>query len=1288
MFFAGERPYPCLPCGFSFKTKSNLYKHRKSLAHTLKVGQQQRQGQVSLSSVEDGAHSMERDPEAKEDFPEDVSEGESEKTESDMEASVEEEEMTVIREETLPVVGDKVLQAIPVMKAAPAPPVPLLRDPGPAPVGSAAHSAGGAAPSGAGGVKISATSSSGGVTAVSQLSSQALVHDKPVREGSILENIRLKIDKRKLMEWSRQMDRIKHQEHVEQLQIHSKFPVRIAPKSSSAEEPVAIIQQPVAQPSSSSADEAESRPEEKQPEAPRTSDAYPVALHPNLSVHTSDHDDSQLLRQASAPAALSSPPAPIPQLKVDGEAVKLDDDSEASQHDRQMGQATQALRNLEALSEKFPNTPGCTYTFKTLPDNALQVIIHMAKDSDKEPKKKAGGEKGGLLAKAASVSTASSQPLAVRAGEASPTPGSYPARLAPRMPPLLSRSISADTKMLSKELLKERIQQLISANEAIVDMPMADPPRSKGRFSRQNSDSGFQAWKFTDPVTKGSELSSSSSTVTSASASRIAIPNITSIPLQPMPAESESLLRSSVLSSSASLDVGRERSHKDLRRSISASGVRMVDQATYLSLQQEVEKSSLGKRDSPQLSDKLRVASSLAGGSVSGGGGGDVTVAEVSLVSEDGNLCIPASLPVEVINAISSSATMTGNASGEIKIQFKLAKSKAEESQIAAGTSGGEKVAAPTTMTFTATPMIGQPSVQFPQQATKADSAKQEQKAQQDNSVIKNLLKRGAAVYSPSSYLAPPSTLDFPTTRPPKLKSDARVKSADSVYGAPHIVKSSMGAQQVILTVKDIHAKSMDMTHQAKSMDMTHQAKSMDMTRHAKSMDATHQSKSMDIPHHSDSLDQTKVQFVRDAILGIPGSSQGGPSTSSASQDPAHPKASGEESLRAETAEQGHPEHKQHHCPDCGVSFNQVQILNMHKMYYCNKVKPMSLDEVVEVAKAKQAAPTSSASSGGSGKLQFHHHQTQQQLTVPRRSSNPAFLKSHSTTEVEARAAWQKEDYPQLRSQLTLRPSQSVDEGTSREEGGAGAAKPQQNFIIENIDPLVPPKKGRPKGSKNKPKDLNMILAKANAKASAVKAFAGLGMSSVGSPAVQKGQSPSFQKVQSPVVQKVQSPGVMPSVSASTPQTQSPLAAGVKLAPKLILPRSQYITPLLISQTSVTAASPPVISLTGSSGAGATMIGQPMISIQPADSHLSSLITPGSCSTPSVIITPSSSAVPVSAHTPPPPSPRCCPRPRASPWASPAWSPLPRAPRCSPRALRAPRAPQARPPRTRSPCGS
>jgi len=35
----GERPYPCIRCGFSFKTKGNLYKHCTSRSHVLKMGE-------------------------------------------------------------------------------------------------------------------------------------------------------------------------------------------------------------------------------------------------------------------------------------------------------------------------------------------------------------------------------------------------------------------------------------------------------------------------------------------------------------------------------------------------------------------------------------------------------------------------------------------------------------------------------------------------------------------------------------------------------------------------------------------------------------------------------------------------------------------------------------------------------------------------------------------------------------------------------------------------------------------------------------------------------------------------------------------------------------------------------------------------------------------------------------------------------------------------------------------------------------------------------------------------
>ncbi|XP_054652375.1 transcription factor HIVEP2 isoform X2 [Dunckerocampus dactyliophorus] len=49
----GERPYPCVPCGFSFKTKSNLYKHRKSHAHAVKAG--------TAPSSEAGSHNVNAD---------------------------------------------------------------------------------------------------------------------------------------------------------------------------------------------------------------------------------------------------------------------------------------------------------------------------------------------------------------------------------------------------------------------------------------------------------------------------------------------------------------------------------------------------------------------------------------------------------------------------------------------------------------------------------------------------------------------------------------------------------------------------------------------------------------------------------------------------------------------------------------------------------------------------------------------------------------------------------------------------------------------------------------------------------------------------------------------------------------------------------------------------------------------------------------------------------------------------------------------------------------------------
>lgn len=70
----GERPYPCAPCGFSFKTKSNLYKHRKSHSHRIKAGLASSRDETSLSGQEGSGVGED---------PEDHTEGESTESEEE-----------------------------------------------------------------------------------------------------------------------------------------------------------------------------------------------------------------------------------------------------------------------------------------------------------------------------------------------------------------------------------------------------------------------------------------------------------------------------------------------------------------------------------------------------------------------------------------------------------------------------------------------------------------------------------------------------------------------------------------------------------------------------------------------------------------------------------------------------------------------------------------------------------------------------------------------------------------------------------------------------------------------------------------------------------------------------------------------------------------------------------------------------------------------------------------------------------------------------------------------------
>lgn len=50
-----ERPFPCTVCDISFKTKSNLYKHKKSQMHAVKVAEAERlkgeEGETGMSQM-------------------------------------------------------------------------------------------------------------------------------------------------------------------------------------------------------------------------------------------------------------------------------------------------------------------------------------------------------------------------------------------------------------------------------------------------------------------------------------------------------------------------------------------------------------------------------------------------------------------------------------------------------------------------------------------------------------------------------------------------------------------------------------------------------------------------------------------------------------------------------------------------------------------------------------------------------------------------------------------------------------------------------------------------------------------------------------------------------------------------------------------------------------------------------------------------------------------------------------------------------------------------------------
>ena len=92
--------------------------------------------------------------------------------------------------------------------------------------------------------------------------------------------------------------------------------------------------------------------------------------------------------------------------------------------------------------------------------------------------------------------------------------------------PVSSLILSGVPTPSTKEMVEKRISQLISDNDSIVNMPMKEPPRQK-RIFRQSSDPPTSHTPKLDDLPQSSSMS------------KVSIPSIASIPLTPIPGETD-----------------------------------------------------------------------------------------------------------------------------------------------------------------------------------------------------------------------------------------------------------------------------------------------------------------------------------------------------------------------------------------------------------------------------------------------------------------------------------------------------------------------------------------------------------------------------------------------------------------------------------------------------------------------------------------------------------------------------------------------------------------------------
>ncbi|XP_060084028.1 uncharacterized protein LOC132563285 [Ylistrum balloti] len=428
----GERPYPCVSCGFSFKTKSNLYKHCKSRAHALKSGLIVGQSSSSMDISEEEATNME-DIDDSEDNSSGTESGS--ECQKEAEAGREMEESSEKREHA----QIHVLQEVAKYLEKPKEERPK--------------------------VEVPQSKFDG------KQDKFKTVHDKLKaklkRSFSLTEPLKHVTVPQLERKFSQQDEQKFHK-------VQSQY-LKIAPKQGTSGATVKIPTEKAKQglvspiiiqtPSPVTAPTSVSM---KRTVIPQSITQFSgkkedISGVTGPSSGVGEHKNSRLhALSLGLPHLTGTPTCQVPVKDYSGplETVKL------PQPNANPAVATKALRDLEALSESFKNASRAGLKLYTsvnnLPDRSCQITIEVL------PSNSTGSQ---VMASSVPSQTSISavKPMTPVTGDLEP------------------RSAGVESKGFTSEMLSERIQKLISANAAIVSTPMADPPRHK-RISRQNSE--------------------------------------------------------------------------------------------------------------------------------------------------------------------------------------------------------------------------------------------------------------------------------------------------------------------------------------------------------------------------------------------------------------------------------------------------------------------------------------------------------------------------------------------------------------------------------------------------------------------------------------------------------------------------------------------------------------------------------------------------------------------------------------------------------------------------------